>query len=41
MQFLKIDHVNINFETFERQYNNSKLDKIDMNLKKNQTYYMI
>ena len=30
----EVDHVNINFETFERQYNNSKLDKIDMNLKK-------
>ena len=35
----KIDHENINFETFERLYNNNKLDKIDMNLKKYPRYF--
>ena len=34
----EIDHENINFEAFEREYNN-KLDKIDINLKKYQRYF--
>ena len=35
----EIDHENINFDTFERLYNNNKLDKIDINLKKYQRYF--
>ena len=35
----EIDHENINFDTFERLYNNNKLDKIGMNLKKYQRYF--
>lgn len=35
----EIDHENINYEAFERMYNNNKLDKIDLNLKKYQRYF--
>ena len=35
-----IDHNNFNYEEFVTIYNNNTFDKIDMNLKKFQRYYI-